>query len=57
MGALAWTEAASNDIGGARRTELCLRVLESLGEGEQGRRRLIEGETVESAVSAIETFR
>ncbi|CAM9116962.1 unnamed protein product, partial [Laminaria digitata] len=59
LGALKWTTDTTINVGdgGARRTETCLRVLENLGEGEQGRRRLIRGGTVESAVSAIESFR
>lgn len=59
LGALKWATDTTTNVGdgGARRTETCLRVLENLGEGEQGRRRLIRGGTVESAVSAIESFR
>ena len=45
------------DGDGGRRAETCLRVLETLGDGERGRRRLIEGGVVERAFSAIGTFR
>ena len=57
LGALKWTETTKDDGDGARRAETCLRVLENLGESEPGRRRLIRGGTVESAVSAIGSFR
>lgn len=47
------TAAASN----TRLTGTCLRVLEHLGRLEQGRRRLVKEQAVETAISTVERFR
>ena len=48
----------NGDIGGgARLAEVCLRVMEGIGQPERGRRRLIREGSVETALAVIEQFR